>query len=422
MASITPEQGPPLAVPMSFFATGLVALCSAGGFLAARDAADFASMWTASTVAAVHLGTVGFLLIVMCGALYQMLPVVAGAVMPFPKLGFAVLASLAAATVALRVGFVRSSPAAFMGASGAIVVAMGLFLGQAAWAMSKSAVKSPTAFGMQVALVALAGVISGGLVLAWARSGNAVERDFLVVRNAHAHLGLIGWVGGLVCAVSWQVLPMFYITATPSSRVTRVINAGVLLSVVALIGVITSGQGGTLVPWLILPGAVAVWLVEPAWALRTLWHRKRKRKDATLWFWWLAQGSAPLCFGLGAASTLVESAVLPMLYGVLMLWGWAGCVVHGMLTRIVPFLVWLHWCSPLVGTIPVPSMRDLLPDAAVARGFAAHAATLAVGLCAAMSASAWAWRLFGVGVSLTATMLLVTGIQVLVRGRRAVTS
>lgn len=42
------------------------------------------------------------------------------------------------------------------------------------------------------------------------------------------------------------------------------------------------------------------------------------------------------------------------------IWGWAGLIMQGMLSRIVPFLVWFHRFSARVGLEPVPSMRSML--------------------------------------------------------------
>ena len=62
--------------------------------------------------------------------------------------------------------------------------------------------------------------------------------------------------------------------------------------------------------------------------------------------------------------------------------GWAGLVTHGMLARIVPFLVWFHRFSPLLGKVPVPTMRELLPEKRLKPALALHGATVLAGLLA----------------------------------------
>jgi hypothetical protein len=53
-----------------------------------------------------------------------------------------------------------------------------------------------------------------------------------------------------------------------------------------------------------------------------------------------------------------------------------------MLTRIVPFLVWMNRFAPRVGQVPVPSARKLLPDHRVRIGFALHEASVLLGATA----------------------------------------
>lgn len=398
MNGISPDQGPPLSVPLSFFFTAPLALIAAGVLLLYGGLAQ---------LPLVHLGTVGFLLFVMLGALYQMLPVVAGAGVPRPRAAHLVHVLLLAGTIALITAQATGDSNVFLVAMALLTSALLGFLVPAGWAAARSTMTTPTVWGMRLALLGLAAVAVAGLRLSWVRSGHLFTGDWLAVRLAHVHLGFLGWLGGLITAVSWQVLPMFYLVAAPSLRSTRFVLGGVavtsLFLVVALLGVVPS----TVVPFFIIPGAIVVWAVHPLWALRALLARKRKRKDATLYLWWVSMSLAPVCLGLGAlaAGTSLERA--PQLYGLVVLWGWAGALAHGMLMRIVPFLVWLHWCAPRVGQPGVPSARELLPDRLVTVGAALHVLTLVLGVCAVLSGAPIAWKLFGAGLALTGTWLIV---------------
>ena len=88
---------------------------------------------------------------------------------------------------------------------------------------------------------------------------------------------------------------------------------------------------------------------------------------------------------------------------------WAGLTVHGMLTRIIPFLLWFHRFSRLVGLAPVPPMNRLLPERTARISLGLHLATLLLGLAAI--ASGWSWLARGTGVLLLATgIALGTGL------------
>jgi hypothetical protein len=88
-------------------------------------------------------------------------------------------------------------------------------------------------------------------------------------------------------------------------------------------------------------------------------------------------------------------------------------IVHGMLTRIVPFLVWFHRFAPLVGKVPVPSVKGLLPDRWTRVGFALHVAGLVAGAAAILSRDAILARLAGLLLLATAVSLEAALIHVL---------
>jgi len=411
MASVRPEQGPPLSVPVAFFATGPLALVAAGVLALVRGDDGLGSIWGRTALAAAHLGTVGLLLFVMIGALYQLLPTVGGAVVPAIRLAHLVHALLAFGAGALVLGQAGGPVEAFRWASGALLAALVLFLVPAGVALARSRAPGPTVWGMRLALLALAAVGFAGLRLAWIRSGAATPAGlaspagWLTLRIAHAHLGFLAWVGGLITAVSWQVVPMFFLGAAAPARLSWGVLCGLALSLLGLACVFLMPLQPAAVALLCVPAAAVVWGVQPLWLATSLRSRRRKRKDPTLWFWWAAIALAPACLALGAASAWSASRTVISLYGFTVIFGWAGLTVHGMLTRIAPFLVWLHRCAPHVGLRPVPSAKELLPDRQAAVGFAVHLATWLAGAAALAGAGPVAEKVFGAGLALTGLFL-----------------
>jgi hypothetical protein len=166
-----------------------------------------------------------------------------------------------------------------------------------------------------------------------------------------------------------------------------------------------------------LPGAIAVWVVQPASIASLIRDRRRKRGDPSLSFWWLSIACAPIVLVLALATWLTDYGPATMLFGWFAIFGWAGAAIHGMLTRIVPFLVWFHRFASVVGLAEVPPMKRLLPDERARRQLFAHVATLVVGAVAIVTRVDLVARATGVLLAITGTLLTVSIVGVLYRGR-----
>ena len=162
-----------------------------------------------------------------------------------------------------------------------------------------------------------------------------------------------------------------------------------------------------------LPAAIAVWCLQPALALRILSRRRRRRLDGSARFWQLGLCGAFVTAAAAAAALAMPQPRWNLLLGWVAIWGWAGMIVHGMLTRIVPFLVWFHRFAHVAGRVPVPSLRGLLPDAWTQLGLALHGASVVAGAAAIASGLDLLARVAGLLLMATAAQLEHSLIHVL---------
>ncbi len=381
------DQAPPLSIPASFFLTIPVGILFAGYFMFTTIAASLGSPWTAQSLALAHTGTLGVLAMGMVGALYQMTPVVAGTPVPFARLAHLVhallLAGLGGFLWRLAGGPVHAMTLAIF----CFAIAFVVFLLPLGWALLHPATRNETVQGMRLAVLSLATVTVVGLVMARGFSGGMFPQERMLWVQVHLSLALLGWVGGLVMAVSWQVIPMFYL-APAINKPTKywlfgMLLAGLLLPVASTFidaGAVDLLSKSQLAAIATLPAAAVIWLVHPILILRSISHRKRKRSDASLLFWKTGLGTALLLIPVAIAALLLPDPRWQVLFGWLAIWGWAGMIMHGMLSRIVPFLVWFHRFSARVGLEPVPSMRSLLSQRRIKTGFALHFSSVLAGM------------------------------------------
>jgi hypothetical protein len=416
------EQAPPLAVPMTFFLTAPLAVMAAGGLLIVEGGAALATQWAPQTLALTHLGTLGLLAMVMMGALYQITPVVAGSAVPAVRLAHAVHALFVVGAVCLVWGLARYRTSALQAALWTLSSGLLLFLVPVGIALVRAPTRNRTVTGMRLAVGFL---LLTGLLGLWMVHGHSGMR-FPGARNlwiqVHLTAALLGWVGGLIGAVSWQVIPMFYLAPPMAAKTQRLCLALLALGVLLPVGVLgleLTGAGGLdtarlmrLAAIAALPALLVVWGLHPLLTLRSLARRRRRRRDPSLLFWQAGLVIAPLTAGAAAGNHLAVDPRWGLLFGWLAIWSWAGIIVHGMLTRIVPFLVWLHGFAPRVGEVTVPSVRALLPDHHVRLGFFLHLASVIAGVLAIVAGSPGLARLAGVlvlatGASLARCMLHV---------------
>lgn len=413
-AELRLERAPTLAVPLRFFLTAPLFAVAAGVVLTIGGGDVLETGWARLTLGATHLGTLGFLTMVMLGALYQMLPVVAGSPVPWPRVAAVVWALLVVTVVGLAWGmaFGHARPVFIAIATGTFGFA--LFLVPVGVALKRAPARSDTVRGMVVALGCFAFAAIAGLWMAHGHSGMRFPGPRALWLQVHLSLALFGWVGGLISAVSWQVLPMFYLSREVPHAARRSVAVLVALGAALAVGVLVLDLVGVLDSFgvrpthvaalAIAPAALAVLVLHPLLTLWALRGRRRARVDSTLLFWEAGVGCGLIAAAAAIAAHLSSDPRVPVLFGWLVLWGWAGMIVHGMLSRIVPFLIWLHRFAPLVGEQRVPSIRTLLPDEWTRRGFRLHAASVVLGAAAILSGQGWLGHLAG-------ALLAITGID-----------
>ena len=112
-AGLALERAPPIAVPLRFFLTAPLFLLAAGAVLVWSGPEALTWRGSPAALAATHFVTLGFMTMVMAGAMLQMLPVLAGAPVPHVETVAALVhVGLALGAAALGVGFLLGRAAA----------------------------------------------------------------------------------------------------------------------------------------------------------------------------------------------------------------------------------------------------------------------------------------------------------------------
>ncbi len=367
------DQAPPLNLPFRFFATAPLFLILTALSLFAHGPNLLDSPLLPETIATVHLTVLGWIVMIMFGAMYQMIPVLAGIPVPWPRLVPWVHGLLIVGVVTLYLGLATHlHPWMLLFASGGLGGAILLFVVPVGYALIQAPAKHPTVTFMRVSLLSLVGVLILGGVFLGEYAHGFLNLDRIALLTIHVIWGLLGWVGLLIVGVSFQVLPMFYMTRDIAINRARAI---LLLWCLFLLGqpvTVYFYSANQLLFWLPTVPFLTALLLYGYNLFDMLKNRKRRFKDATYAFWLLGLASGLVALPLMASWGFIHGDWNRFMFGGLMLFGFASSIILGMLYKIIPFLVWFHRFSRLAGLVEIPMMDDLVPGIALRLQFPVH--------------------------------------------------
>ncbi|HVV92129.1 MAG TPA: hypothetical protein VHD15_01810 [Hyphomicrobiales bacterium] len=416
---------------MSYFAAALVFLFAAEALMAAGYGFPAAPVAAPATLVLVHVVALGWLSLLMCGALFQFVPVLVARPLysdrlPLPALGLLLggIAALLCAFVRLGGGIDADLPffpaaACLLGAGFSLVIwNLGLTLWRA------RPLPLPARF-VAVGLASLAATVAFGIVFALVFGGATSFAPFLAFAGGglplHVVAGLGGWLTLTAIGVSYRLLAMFMLAPELDRATTRgaLRLAAAALAVAILGGTLAIAIGTDLG----LRAALgAAWLLGFAGlvlygrdAVRLYEERKRPKIELNSHMAAFALASlaaaAALAVGLLAVGALQRHAAAVVF---LAAFGWLSGLALAKLYKIVAFLTWLESYGPVLGKAPTPRVQDLVAEARAVPWFRLYFAAVWFASACLLAGQPVAFRA-GAGLMLVATAAIVAQ---LVRTRR----
>jgi hypothetical protein len=212
IVSLNTEQAPPIFVPLRFFTAAPLFLLLSALMLVSGAGNPFADMHSPALLAATHCITLGFMAMIMLGAMQQILPVVIGSPMPASRLiAWLIFPPLIMGALLLPAGFMLGKPALLNLAWPLLGLAFMAFISASLISLARSPAYNATWTAILLSILALGGAIALGMLLAHGyATGSALP--YAKLAAAHISLALGGWVLLLIVGVSYQVVPMFQLT------------------------------------------------------------------------------------------------------------------------------------------------------------------------------------------------------------------
>jgi hypothetical protein len=381
-AGLQLEQAPPISVPFRFFLSAPIFLVLAAAVLLWRGPEVLASRLSPAALAVTHLFTLGFMSMVMMGAVMQLLPVLAGAPIRWPRTIATIShTGLCFGTLSLAAGFLFGTPWLLKEGVVALGMAFAVFIAAVAMSLWRSHLRNSTTRVIWLAILSLVATAAFGVTLA-SGLGWGIALPNVSIRYLHPAWGLFGWAGLLAIGVAYQVVPMFQMTPRYPNVMVKYLVATVFLLLALWSAALWIGNG-TWGRWA-SAGALALAAAYVLFAAATIVLQQRRRRrlpDVTLDFWKIGMGSliaANAIWAFRIVSPVELPPAVEVLVGLLALLGCAGSIINGMLYKIMPFLSWFH-LQALAGTgRPAPNMRKILGESDQRLQFRVHVAALAL--------------------------------------------
>ena len=367
---IETDAQPPMAVPLRHFVVAL-------GFLVAGVAAGAVADGPVADLAHLHLLLAGWVCVTIMGAMTQFVPVWSGTELHSRRLAGVQLWLVAGGLTGFAGALLTERLDLLPVAGGAMLAGFWTFAYNVGRTLSTARPLDVTERHFALALAYFLALTAFGVTLA-AGFARPVFADLPVARpnavQAHATLAVFGAVLTTVFGALYQLATMFtqtelrgvdrylqaveevgypagvvalaagrLVESVPLARVGGVLVVGSVLCVAVVLARKLAETSVERTPMLsrygVAAGAMALWavLTVPAWVADPL------AREAT--------------FGAPGARTLLLAAV--------------GFVVLGTLYHVVPFIVWVHRYSDLLGFEQVPMIDDLYDDRVAAADFAA---------------------------------------------------
>ncbi|QHS21716.1 hypothetical protein GWK91_01560 [Virgibacillus sp. MSP4-1] len=350
-----------LKLPFSFILSSMIALVVSQWILFQNvDLIAEGYYRTPALWMAFHLLILGFAVMVVMGAMYQLVPVAFLTPIWSERFGFVQFGVTIAGVLALSVllGF-NPGHAVYGGALAILGIIMFMF--QMFMTIRKQKEKNMMTWLVTGALVFFLLTILAGFLLAWNLSNGEILNHESLLRS-HLLFGVAGWFTLLIFGFSYKLVPMFSLSHGYSMKWAKpafiIYIAGMLVLVNAFWSM---NQLLQTTGWFLLFMAFTLFLLD---IREILAKRSKKRLDRPFLFAMISVYFGWVIHFL----TFIVSILLPghsKIWGLLIylyLVSWVLFSILGYLKKIVPVLWWTLKYADRVGKEKVPMLKDLIRE------------------------------------------------------------
>ena len=369
---------------MSYFAVALACLLAGEALMMAGFGFPAAALTAPDSLVLVHVITIGWLSLLMLGALFQFVPVLIAKPLYSNRLPLPTLLVLALGLAALVLGFLQLGghipPSVSYFPVAAVLLGSGFALalsnlGLTLWPARP--LPLPARF-VGVGLICGAATVTLGIIFALMLGGTLTNPRLAELTASgipvHAIAGLAGWLTFTAIGVSYRLLAMFMLAPESETARSRAVlySGAAALAIAILGGTAAICLGRSLDTVLVASALLGVCACGLYGADVLHLYRARKRRVielnarmAALAF--VNLGGVVLLAVIVAALGDVQARIGAVVF--LTAFGWLTGLGLAKLYKIVAFLTWLECYGPVLGKTATPRVQDLVVEKRAAKWF-----------------------------------------------------
>ena len=356
MVSITHAFAPPFKLIAPYFIIGVILYLISYVFLFNLNINEL-SVHNSTILSWTHLFLLGFVMMIIFGAMAQLIPVVLEVGHFSVEFYYIIYPLLLIGTILMGLGFSLNTSLLPYGGF-LVLISMFVFLVEVFLTIRKVEKYSNIIKAIVISNIFLLIGIIFGIVMALTYSGN-IETNVQELVKAHLFALVFGYIIITIMALSMILIPMFGLSHNFSQKP---FNFAVTLMSIAVVIVILSSilplGSINLLAYLLTVISLIVYFYQIYIIYKT---RARKEKDIyakSLFFSFISFLAAMF---LGFLYIFIDNENLLLTAAWLLFSGFYSFIITAHLYKIVPFLVWFERFSPLVGKQKVPMLADMVP-------------------------------------------------------------
>ncbi|HIP13545.1 MAG TPA: hypothetical protein EYG97_01335 [Arcobacter sp.] len=354
--AISQDFAPPFKLISPYFIIGSLFFVISSILLFGFDISSLNTMQH-TTLSWVHIFLLGFVMMVIFGAMAQLVPVVLEVGHFAVELYYIIYPLLLIGTILMGYGFL-SSPALLPYGGIVVLISLMVFVLETFLTINKVEKLNLVMMSVLLANTFLFMGLIFGILMALGYAGT-IDIDILALLKAHIYLVLAGYVGVTIMGMSLILLPMFWLSHSFSWK--PVTYALWTMSIAVILVMLSSIFSSTILEqtgYILTLTTLILYFYQIYTIYKT---RVRMDKDIYLFSLIFSYSSLVLSIILGLVYLLSPSQALLLTIGWILFLGYITFIINGHLYKIVPFLVWYERFSPLIGKQKVPMLADMVP-------------------------------------------------------------